>query len=83
MGYAVIHAEGNRLLTARDVSIWMHLSGEASAASNHAVNPRVWTIAGNVMGSPVKMLSTMGVEEGFDPAPKLEQCRQWACEKKE
>lgn len=53
-GYAVIHAEGNRLLTARGVSIWMHLSGEASAASNHAVNPRVWTIAGNVVGSPVK-----------------------------
>ena len=31
----------------------------------------------------MEMLSTMGVEEGFDPAPKLEQCRQWACEKKE
>jgi len=27
------------------------------------------------------MLSTMGVEQGFDPAPKLEQCRRWAAER--
>ena len=29
---------------------------------------------------PCRMLSTMGVEQGFDPAPKLEQCRRWAAE---
>lgn len=27
---------------------------------------------------PCDMLSNMGVEEGFDPAPKIEQCRKWA-----
>ena len=26
---------------------------------------------------PCETLSTMGVEEGNDPAPKLEQCRKW------
>lgn len=29
---------------------------------------------------PCEVLSTMGVEEGFDPAPKIEQCRIWAGE---
>ena len=32
---------------------------------------------------PCEMLSTMGVEEGFNPAPRLEQCRKWAHERKE
>lgn len=27
---------------------------------------------------PCDMLSSMGVEEGFDPEPKLAQCRIWA-----
>ncbi len=27
---------------------------------------------------PCEMLSTMGVEQGFDPAPKIDQCRKWA-----
>lgn len=27
---------------------------------------------------PCEMLSTMGVAEGFDPQPKIEQCRKWA-----
>ena len=26
---------------------------------------------------PCKMLSTMGVEQGFDPKPKIEQCKRW------
>ena len=30
---------------------------------------------------PCKLLSTMGVEEGYDPQPKIAQCRQWANEK--
>ena len=30
---------------------------------------------------PCEMLSTMGVKEGFDPEPKLKQCRIWAQEK--
>lgn len=29
---------------------------------------------------PCEMLSNMGVEEGFDPAPKIENCRKWAKE---
>ena len=29
---------------------------------------------------PCEMLSTMGVEEGFDPEPKIAQCRIWAGE---
>ena len=29
---------------------------------------------------PCEMLSTMGVEEGFDPKPKIAQCRIWAGE---
>lgn len=32
---------------------------------------------------PCEMLSTMGIEEGFDPAPKLAQCRKWGLEKGE
>ena len=27
---------------------------------------------------PCAMLATMGVEEGFDPAPKIARCRKWA-----
>lgn len=27
---------------------------------------------------PCEMLSTMGVDQGFDPEPKLRQCRSWA-----
>ncbi len=27
---------------------------------------------------PCAVLSTMGAEEGFDPAPKIAQCRKWA-----
>lgn len=29
---------------------------------------------------PCEMLKNMGKEQGFDPAPKLEQCRKWAAE---
>lgn len=29
---------------------------------------------------PCRMLSTMGVEFGFDPLPKVERCRKWAQE---
>jgi len=29
---------------------------------------------------PCEMLSTMGVEQGYDPLPKIEQCRRWAGE---
>lgn len=29
---------------------------------------------------PCEVLSTMGMEEGFDPAPKIEKCRIWAGE---
>lgn len=29
---------------------------------------------------PCLVLSTMGVEEGYDPAPKIAQCRIWAAE---
>lgn len=29
---------------------------------------------------PCEMAATMGVEQGFDPAPRLEQCRKWAAE---
>lgn len=27
---------------------------------------------------PCHMLSTMGVEAGYDPEPRIEQCRKWA-----
>lgn len=27
---------------------------------------------------PCQMLSTMGVEQGFDPAPKIANCKKWA-----
>lgn len=30
---------------------------------------------------PCEMVSTMGVEMGFDPKPRLENCRKWAKEK--
>lgn len=30
---------------------------------------------------PCDMLSNMGVDQGFDPKPKLEQCRKWRDEK--
>ena len=30
---------------------------------------------------PCRMLATMGVEEGFDPEPKIARCRLWAKEK--
>jgi hypothetical protein len=29
---------------------------------------------------PCDTLSTMGVAEGYDPTPKIEQCRKWAKE---
>lgn len=29
---------------------------------------------------PCEMLANMGVDQGFDPEPKLEQCRIWARE---
>lgn len=29
---------------------------------------------------PCNVLSNMGVEEGYDPAVKIEQCRQWVLE---
>ena len=29
---------------------------------------------------PCTMLTQMGLEEGFDPAPKLANCRKWAQE---
>lgn len=29
-------------------------------------------------GFPCEMLAEMGVEEGFDPAPRLERLRKWA-----
>lgn len=29
---------------------------------------------------PCKMLSTMGVDQGYDPARKIEQCRNWAAD---
>ncbi len=32
---------------------------------------------------PCEMLASMGVEAGFDPKPRLEQCRRWAGEGKE
>lgn len=32
---------------------------------------------------PCKMLSTMGVDAGFDPTPRLLKCREWASEKYE
>lgn len=31
---------------------------------------------------PCTLLATMGVEQGFDPAPKLKQCRLWAAEER-
>lgn len=31
---------------------------------------------------PCKMLSSMGMEYGFDPLPKLERCKKWAEESK-
>ena len=32
---------------------------------------------------PCQMCATMGQEMGFDPAPRLEKCREWAKEKSE
>lgn len=29
---------------------------------------------------PCEMLSNMGKEQGFDPLPKIEQCRKWFAE---
>lgn len=29
---------------------------------------------------PCEMLSNMGKDQGFDPAPKIEQCKKWLCE---
>lgn len=29
---------------------------------------------------PCTVLSTMGIKQGFDPLPKIEQCRKWASE---
>ena len=29
---------------------------------------------------PCEMLCNMGVDLGFDPRPKIEQCRKWAAE---
>jgi len=83
VGYAVIHAEGNRLLTARGVSIWMAPFWGGVCGVKSCCESKGLDHCGECGGFPCEMLSTMGVEEGFDPAPKLEQCRQWACEKKE
>ena len=30
---------------------------------------------------PCENLATMGIDEGFDPKPKIDQCRKWAEEK--
>jgi len=30
---------------------------------------------------PCEMLSNMGKAQGYDPLPKIEQCRKWAAEK--
>lgn len=29
---------------------------------------------------PCQMLATMGADQGFDPEPKLQKCREWAKE---
>lgn len=29
---------------------------------------------------PCEMLSNMGKDQGFDPGPKIEQCKKWLCE---
>lgn len=36
---------------------------------------------GECPGFPCETLREMGKAEGFDPLPKIEQCRKWAAEK--
>ncbi|WP_252235794.1 DUF3795 domain-containing protein [Clostridium sp. CH2] len=35
---------------------------------------------GKCIDFPCEMLSTMGVEQGFNPTPKIEQCKKWTKE---
>ncbi|AOR25106.1 DUF3795 domain-containing protein [Clostridium taeniosporum] len=37
---------------------------------------------GECIDFPCEMLSTMGVKEGFDPAPKIANCKKWMKENK-
>jgi hypothetical protein len=29
---------------------------------------------------PCEMMSTIGTDQGFDPAPRIENCKKWAME---
>ncbi|EEQ57875.1 DUF3795 domain-containing protein [Clostridiales bacterium TF09-2AC] len=61
-----------------DAPFWGGVCGVKSCCESKGLNH-----CGECDGFPCEMLSTMGVEEGFDPAPRLGQCRKWACERKE
>ena len=37
---------------------------------------------GECLNFPCEMLSNMGKDQGYDPQPKIEMCRQWAAERK-
>lgn len=55
---------------------WGGTCGVKSCCEGRALNH-----CGECPEFPCEMLSTMGVEQGFDPAPKLAQCRRWAGER--
>lgn len=55
---------------------WSGTCGVKSCCEGRALNH-----CGECPEFPCEMLSTMGVEQGFDPAPKLAQCRRWAGER--
>lgn len=44
----------------------------------HCCEEKNYNHCGECTVFPCDMLSNMGIEEGFDPAPKIEQCRKWA-----
>ena len=61
-----------------DAPFWGGVCGVKSCCESKGLNH-----CGECDGFPCEMLSTMGVEEGFDSAPRLGQCRKWVCERKE
>lgn len=58
-----------------DKPFWGGDCGVKSCCENKKLNH-----CGECPSFPCDMLANMGKDQGFDPGPKLEKCRQWAAE---
>lgn len=69
-----VHCKGCLLM---DKPFWRGECGVKSCCEGKKLNH-----CGECGEFPCETLLNMGVEKGFDPLPKIEQCRKWAAEMK-